>query len=87
VFVPGAGVAEDPATGSAVAPIALHVHSHATNQIGRSLSITQGLEIGRPSELLAEFVYAGNQLSRIHVGGECVLLGRGEWQIPGRVTE
>ncbi len=86
VFVPGAGVAEDPATGSAVAPLALHVYSHATNPIGRALNISQGREIGRPSELRAELVFDGDRLERVLVGGECVLLGRGEWQLPGRVT-
>jgi len=87
VFLPGAGVAEDPATGSAVAPIALHVHSHATSPIGRTLSITQGTEIGRPSELRAELVFEEDRLTRILVGGQCVLLGRGEWQLPGRSTD
>lgn len=87
VFVPAMGVAEDPATGSAVAPIALHIHSHATTPIGRTLSITQGLELGRPSELRAELVFEGDSLTRIRVGGDCVLLGRGEWQLPGRVGD
>jgi trans-2,3-dihydro-3-hydroxyanthranilate isomerase len=87
VFVPGAGVPEDPATGSAVAPLALHVHSHAQNPIGRALRITQGVEIGRPSELLAELCFNGERLERILVGGGCVLLGRGELQLPGRGSD
>lgn len=86
VFVPGAGVAEDPATGSAVAPIALHLYRNARLGAVRSLAIEQGSELGRPSELMANLQFKGEQLERIHVGGECVLLGRGEWQLPGQAS-
>lgn len=84
MFAPAFGVNEDPATGSAVAPIALHIQRHGTVPQNRALRISQGVELGRPSELKAEYDFAGEQLQRIYVGGECVLLGRGEWQIPGR---
>lgn len=85
VFVPGAGVAEDPATGSAVAPIALHLHRYSGLGASRSLSLEQGIELGRPSELRANLQFEGEQLKRIHVGGDCALLGRGEWQLAGQV--
>jgi trans-2,3-dihydro-3-hydroxyanthranilate isomerase len=83
VFVPGAGVPEDPATGSAVSPIATHLYNHAKNKPGKLITISQGREIGRPSELKAALQLDGDRLQRVSVGGECVLLGRGEWQLPG----
>lgn len=86
VFVPGVGVAEDPATGSAVAPIALHLYEQARLGESRSITISQGQELGRPSELQAALQFDGEHLARIRVGGECVLLGRGEWQLPGQVA-
>lgn len=86
VFVPGVGVAEDPATGSAAAPIALHLHTQARLGELRSLTISQGQELGRPSELRAALQFEGDRLTRIRVGGDCVLLGRGEWQLPGQVA-
>jgi trans-2,3-dihydro-3-hydroxyanthranilate isomerase len=84
VFAPGFGVFEDPATGSAVAPIALHLCNHSNVPAGSEITIEQGLELGRPSELRAELVFQADRLERILVGGQCVLLGRGEWHIPTR---
>jgi trans-2,3-dihydro-3-hydroxyanthranilate isomerase len=86
VFVPGVGVAEDPATGSAVAPIALHLYQHGRLGEQRDITISQGQELGRPSELKALLKFDGEHLAEVQVGGECVVLGRGEWQLPGRVA-
>lgn len=87
VFAPGLGVSEDPATGSAVAPMAFHIHRFGATPSNHRLTVAQGVELGRPSTLQAEYAYEGAELRRIFVGGECVLLGRGEWSLPGRVTE
>lgn len=86
VFVPGLGVAEDPATGSAVAPMLLHLYEHACLGQQRSVTVSQGLELGRPSELRGELLFDGDRPVKIRVGGDCVLLGRGEWQLPGQVA-
>jgi trans-2,3-dihydro-3-hydroxyanthranilate isomerase len=86
VFVPGLGVAEDPATGSAVAPMLMHLHQHQRLGQHRSVVILQGQELGRPSELKGDLLFDGDRPVQIRVGGECVLLGRGEWQIPGQVA-
>jgi trans-2,3-dihydro-3-hydroxyanthranilate isomerase len=47
VFVPSAGIAEDPGTGSAAGPIGLLGH----DRLGTSTTVTihQGAEVGRPS--------------------------------------
>lgn len=86
VFVPGLGVAEDPATGSAVGPLLLHLHDHAQLGSQRSITISQGQELGRPSELRGQLLFDDDRPTRIRVGGDCVLLGRGEWQLPGQVA-
>ena len=53
MFAPGGGVAEDPATGSAAGPFAVHLARHGRIGFGEEIEITQGVEIGRPSTLFA----------------------------------
>ena len=53
MFAPSSGVAEDPATGSAAGPLAVHVCRHAGVPWGEWIEISQGAEIGRPSRLFA----------------------------------
>ena len=52
-FVPTMGVPEDPATGSAAGPLALHLARHGRLEWGAELVISQGAEVGRPSTLYA----------------------------------
>ncbi|HET8893671.1 MAG TPA: PhzF family phenazine biosynthesis protein [Gaiellaceae bacterium] len=77
VFVPGAGVAEDPATGSAAGPLALHLSRHGRIAFGEEIEIAQGAEIGRPSKLHA----VAHDASRIEVGGSAVVVARGEFRL------
>ena len=49
MFGPGVGVPEDPATGSAAGPLAVHLARHGWSEYGRPIQIRQGEEIGRPS--------------------------------------
>ena len=53
MFAPGSGVAEDPATGSAAGPLAVHLARHGRIEFGDEIEISQGAEIGRPSTLFA----------------------------------
>ncbi len=53
VFAPGEGIAEDPATGAAAGPTALHLARHGRIAYGETIVIEQGLELGRPSTLYA----------------------------------
>src|SRR6202012_324513 len=53
VFGPALGVPEDPATGSAAGPLALHLARHGAISFGDEIEIRQGEEIGRPSLLAA----------------------------------
>ena len=61
MFAPGSGVAEDPATGSAAGPLALHLARHGRIGFGDEIEISQGAEVGRPSTLFARADGDGGQ--------------------------
>jgi trans-2,3-dihydro-3-hydroxyanthranilate isomerase len=82
VFVPGLGVPEDPATGSAAGPLALHLCRHGLVPFGDEIEISQGEEIGRPSTLYARVLGAPDVVERIEVGGRAVIVARGEFRLP-----
>jgi trans-2,3-dihydro-3-hydroxyanthranilate isomerase len=81
VFAPGAGVAEDPATGSAAGPLAVHLCRHGRVAFGRRIEIRQGDEIGRPSILYARADGDGAWVQSVQVGGSAVIVGAGELAI------
>jgi trans-2,3-dihydro-3-hydroxyanthranilate isomerase len=81
MFAPGAGVAEDPATGSAAGPLAYHLARHGRIAFGDEIEIHQGAEIGRPSTLFARAVGSPESLERIEVGGAAVVVARGEFRL------
>jgi len=81
-FVPGHGVPEDPATGSAAGPLAFHLARHGWIAFGEEIAITQGDEIGRPSRLFARADGSAAELERLLVGGAAVLVARGEFSLP-----
>lgn len=81
IFGPGAGINEDPATGSAAGPLALHLARHGWYTPGNTLTITQGDEIRRPSELFARIDGPAAQPIRIAVGGCAVLVARGHFRL------
>jgi trans-2,3-dihydro-3-hydroxyanthranilate isomerase len=78
MFAPGLGVAEDPATGSAAGPLAVHGARHGRSRFGQQIEIRQGTEIGRPSLLKARAEGSREAVESVHVGGSVVILGRGE---------
>lgn len=77
-FAPALGVAEDPATGSAAGPLAVHLARHDQIAFGQQIEVRQGEEIGRPSVLLVRVEAAGGQVTAVHVGGSAVIVARGE---------
>ena len=81
-FAPGAGVPEDPATGSAAGPLALHLARHGLIAFGDEIEITQGVEIGRPSTLHAQVDGSAEQIERVAVGGSAVVVARGQFRLP-----
>jgi len=82
MFAPGGGVPEDPATGSAAGPLAVHLARHGRTSFGDELEITQGDEIGRPSKLYATAWGEGDRIDRVEVGGSAVIVARGEFRLP-----
>ncbi len=81
MFAPGLGVPEDPATGSAAGPLAVHLCRHGRVDYGERIEISQGEEIGRPSLLNAQVDGHGERIERVEVGGSAVLVGRGEFTL------
>jgi trans-2,3-dihydro-3-hydroxyanthranilate isomerase len=82
MFAPAHGVAEDPATGSAAGPLALHLARHGEIAFGDEIEISQGTEIGRPSTLYARVHGTAEAVERIEVGGSAVVVARGEFRLP-----
>jgi trans-2,3-dihydro-3-hydroxyanthranilate isomerase len=81
MFAPGVGVPEDPATGSAAGPLAVHLARHGRIPFGSQIEIRQGVEIGRPSLLRASVEGAPDRIERVTVGGSAVLVARGEYRL------
>lgn len=79
MFAPAGGVPEDPATGSAAGPLAVHAARHGRIDFGQEIEISQGAEIGRPSTLYARADGSADQLERVEVGGSAVIVARGEF--------
>jgi trans-2,3-dihydro-3-hydroxyanthranilate isomerase len=87
VFVPGLGVSEDPATGSAALGFGVFlVESELLPADGESsYTITQGVEMGRPSTLVCRVTAVGGAVSAVTVTGSVVPIARGEIAIPPAV--
>jgi trans-2,3-dihydro-3-hydroxyanthranilate isomerase len=81
MFAPALGVAEDPATGSAAGPIALHLARHGLLAFGRQIRLRQGVEIGRPSTLYARVDGSAKRIERIVVGGRAVVVAHGSYRL------
>jgi trans-2,3-dihydro-3-hydroxyanthranilate isomerase len=81
MFVPSGGIAEDPATGGAAGPLALHLARHGRIAFGEEIEITQGVEIQRPSKLYARVDGSADRVERVEVGGSAVVVARGEFRL------
>ena len=81
MFAPAGGVPEDPATGSAAGPLALHLARHGLIAFGEEIEISQGVEVGRPSKLYARVEGSADEVERVEVGGSAVTVARGELSV------
>lgn len=79
MFAPSLGVPEDPATGSAAGPLALHLARHGQIAFGDEIEIRQGAEIGRPSVLRARATGSRERVEQVLVSGAAVVVARGEF--------
>jgi trans-2,3-dihydro-3-hydroxyanthranilate isomerase len=85
MFHPGSsGLSEDPATGSATAAAAALLAGLSTEGDAElTLRIGQGVDMGRPSLLLTRVRKQGGVVASAHVGGRCVKMMEGTFQLAG----
>jgi trans-2,3-dihydro-3-hydroxyanthranilate isomerase len=81
MFAPALGVTEDPATGSAAGPLAVHLARHGRIKFGQEIEIRQGACVHRPSVLYARAEGAENTVERVLVGGRTVVVAHGEYRL------
>jgi trans-2,3-dihydro-3-hydroxyanthranilate isomerase len=73
MFAPLRGVIEDPATGSAnVALIGLLAMLRAERDLRMERKISQGVDMGRPSLMVASAEKRAGEVVATHIGGNCV---------------
>lgn len=82
-FFAGLGIGEDPATGSAQGPLAAYLFKNNLLKRGAKYRITaeQGYQVGRPSKLTTTFEVNDNLINSIKVGGDVILMAKGEFLI------
>lgn len=79
MFAPAIGVAEDPATGGACAAFGGYLAKrHGEPDALLSWVVEQGFEMGRPSLIELEVEKRGGAVAAVRVGGNSVLVTRGE---------
>lgn len=81
MFAPGLGVLEDPATGSAAGPLGCYLVEHGLVGADAAQKIVnvQGVKMGRDSRLHIAIGGSAGSISDVRVGGEAVLVARGEF--------
>lgn len=84
MFAPAFGIDEDPATGSAAATLAGCVAARSPGpDCSITLSVSQGLAMGRPSRIEAFAEKRGGVVVSVGVGGETVIFASGRLELPG----
>lgn len=83
MFAPGAGVPEDPATGSACAALGGYLGHRDTRNGTLRWIVEQGYEMRRPSLLEIEVDKDGDAVTGVRVGGATVLVCEGVIRVNG----
>jgi trans-2,3-dihydro-3-hydroxyanthranilate isomerase len=80
MFAPEFGIIEDPATGSASGPLGCYLVHHGVveGEAAQRMVSLQGVAMGRSSRIHISIDGDRHQIRRVRVGGEAVLVGRGE---------
>ncbi|PNG16829.1 PhzF family phenazine biosynthesis isomerase [Streptomyces cahuitamycinicus] len=81
MFSPAYGVVEDAATGSAAGPLAIHLARHGLAGYGRRIEILQGLDIARPSLMIARAEGTSDRVTSVEVGGSGAVFAHGTARI------
>ena len=83
MFSPTAGIPEDPATGSASAILAAQLLASGILTEGETrLTLRQGVEMGRPSEIGLTIVLRAGKLDQVRVAGSAVPVASGQICVP-----
>jgi trans-2,3-dihydro-3-hydroxyanthranilate isomerase len=70
------GIIEDPATGSAAGSLGAYLVTHEKLRLGEMLTITQGVEMGRPSHIEVEIEgKRGKVTPRVSGSAVCIMEG------------
>jgi trans-2,3-dihydro-3-hydroxyanthranilate isomerase len=79
MLAPGFGIGEDPATGSAAGPLGCYLlrHGAVTADAARAFLSLQGVAMKRPSRLHISIDSDSGLVTRVRVGGQAILVGRG----------
>jgi trans-2,3-dihydro-3-hydroxyanthranilate isomerase len=80
MLAPGLGIAEDPATGGASGPLGCYLlhHTVVSPETARTMLSLQGVAMKRPSRIHISIDSEQDRITRVRVGGQSVLVGRGE---------
>jgi trans-2,3-dihydro-3-hydroxyanthranilate isomerase len=83
VFVPGQGIIEDPATGSAAAALGGYLAARDSAPSGNfSYIVEQGFEIKRPSIIELEVDKKDGEVTAVRVGGSAVMVSEAMMEVP-----
>ena len=77
MFAPLQGIEEDPATGSAAVAFAALLAPLMGGDGRHAVTIDQGVEMGRPSQIELELDIAGSSLTRVRLAGHAVRVADG----------
>jgi trans-2,3-dihydro-3-hydroxyanthranilate isomerase len=80
MFAPDFGIVEDPATGGASGPLGCYLVQHGivSDDAAKQIVSRQGVKMGRPSAIHIAIDGRPDAITDVKVGGEAVLVGRGE---------
>ncbi|EEW23690.1 PhzF family phenazine biosynthesis protein [Rhodobacter ferrooxidans] len=86
MFSPGAGIPEDPATGSATAILAAQLRASRVLRHGsQSFTLQQGNRMGRPSRLRLSIELGPDGIEAVRVQGAAVAISEGRIAVPREV--
>ena len=83
MMAPSLGIAEDPATGGASGPLGSYLlrHGVVSSEQARAMISHQGVSMGRASRIHISIDGEPQAIRRVRIGGQAVLVGRGELTI------
>ena len=81
MFAPALGVTEDPATGSAAGPLAVHLARHGRIAFGEEIEIRQGAQVSGRRCCTPGPTARRDSVERVLVGGRAVVVAHGNYRL------